>query len=54
MCFYGRSPSGDFLLVDNQFSNDVVVFKIEKGTGKLTKPDKEIKVKIPSSIQMYT
>lgn len=48
------SPSGGFLLVANQFSNNIVVFKRNVKTGQLQKLPHEIKVKSPSSIQMRT
>ncbi|RED47872.1 lactonase family protein [Seonamhaeicola aphaedonensis] len=50
---FGLSPSGDFLLVANQFSNNVVVFRRNIETGKLIKLPYEIPVGSPSSIQMY-
>lgn len=40
-------PNGNFLLVANQFSNEIVVFKIDKTTGKLTDTKKRIKVCSP-------
>ena len=48
------SPSGNFLLVANQFTNNIVVFKRNIKTGKLSKLPKEIIVDNPSSLQMYT
>ncbi|MEM8764365.1 MAG: lactonase family protein [Bacteroidota bacterium] len=47
------SPSGNFLLVANQFTNNVVIFQRNKKTGKLTKLPKELNVENPSSLQMY-
>jgi 6-phosphogluconolactonase len=40
-------PSGNFLLVANQMTNNIVVFRIENSTGKLSKMDKELKVDTP-------
>lgn len=45
-------PSGAFLLVANQFSNTVVVFKRDKKSGLLTQVATEIKIDDPSSLQM--
>ncbi|MBC3758728.1 lactonase family protein [Hyunsoonleella sp. SJ7] len=47
-------PSGKYLLVTNMFTDNVVVFRRDIETGKLTKLDKEIKVKTPSSVQIFT
>lgn len=47
-------PSGNFLLVANQFSNTIVVFKRDSKTGELTKLTKELPFDNPSSLQMYT
>ncbi|TWO34494.1 lactonase family protein [Seonamhaeicola sediminis] len=45
-------PSGKYLLVANMFTDNIVVFHRDLETGKLTKLDKDIKVKSPSSIQI--
>lgn len=47
-------PSGNFLLVANQFSDNIVVFKRDSITGELTKLAKELPFDNPSSLQMYT
>ena len=47
-------PSGNFLLVANQFSNTVVVYKRDPNSGTLTKLNFEIKIQSPSTLQMYT
>ncbi|MEQ8812328.1 MAG: beta-propeller fold lactonase family protein, partial [Imperialibacter sp.] len=47
-------PSGNFLLVANQFGNNIVVFKRDKKTGLLTKTATEVKVKLPASLKMRT
>ncbi|TNJ44948.1 lactonase family protein [Tamlana fucoidanivorans] len=51
---FAISPSGRFVLVANQFTNTITIFKRDSQTGKLSKLPKEIKVNSPSSIQMYT
>lgn len=47
-------PTGNFLLVANQFSGNIVVFKRDVNTGKLTKLSQELKIKNPSSLQMFS
>jgi len=49
---FAISPLGNFILVANQFSNKIVVFKREIKTGKLKKSPYDIMVESPSSIQM--
>lgn len=49
---FAISPTGKFLLVSNQFSNNIVIFKRDLKTGKLTKLLHQIAVNSPSSIQM--
>ena len=49
---FAISPCGNFLLVANQVTGNVVVFRRNTRTGKLTKLPKEIKVENPSSLQM--
>jgi 6-phosphogluconolactonase len=39
------------LLVANQFGNNVVVFKIDRATGRLSKTGNEIKLDVPVCIQ---
>jgi len=46
--------SGKFLLVANQFSGNIVIFRRNIETGLLTKLPNEIKVENPSSLQMQT
>ncbi|MEM1260705.1 MAG: lactonase family protein [Bacteroidota bacterium] len=48
------SPCGNFLLVANQFTNNVVVFQRNKKTGILTKLPQELNVENPSSLQMFS
>ncbi|MFD0860704.1 lactonase family protein [Sungkyunkwania multivorans] len=47
-------PSGKFLLVANQFSNNVVIFKRDLDTGKLSKLPQELTIANPSSLQTAT
>ena len=49
---FAISPDGKFLLVANQFSNNIVIFKRDVKTGKIQKLPKEIQVNSPSSLQM--
>ncbi|MDC1364783.1 lactonase family protein [Algibacter sp.] len=48
------SPCGNFLLVGNQFSGNIVIFRRNIKTGKLNKLPNEIVVDSPSSLQMQT
>jgi 6-phosphogluconolactonase (cycloisomerase 2 family) len=48
------SPSGKFLLVANQFSDNIVVFERNSVTGELTKQATELPFNNPSSLQMHT
>lgn len=47
-------PSGNFLLVANQFSDKVMVFRRNQDTGELRKLEYELAIDNPSSLQMYT
>ena len=49
---FGIDPSGNFLLVANMHTNNVIVFKRDLKTGLLQKLPNEIKVKRPASIQI--
>ncbi|MFK8059852.1 MAG: lactonase family protein [Polaribacter sp.] len=49
---FAISPDGNFLLVANQFTDNITIFRRDIKTGKLTKLENQIKVKSPSSIQM--
>jgi 6-phosphogluconolactonase (cycloisomerase 2 family) len=51
---FAIDPSGNFLLVANQFSDNIVIFRRDFKTGKLTKLSQELALKNPSSIQMRT
>ena len=44
-------PTGTYLLAANQLGNNVVLFKIDTSTGKLSKTGTEIKVDTPVCIQ---
>lgn len=45
-------PTGNFLIVANQVSNNIVVFKRDRNTGLLTKTGTEISVPRPSCVKM--
>lgn len=47
-------PTGNFLIVANQVSNNLIVFKRDRKTGLLTRIGKEITVRNPSCLQMRT
>lgn len=49
---FAVDPSGKFLLVANQFTSNIIIFRRDIKTGKLSKLPKEIAVKNPSSLQM--
>lgn len=40
-------PSGNYLLVGHQYTNDIVIFSVDKTTGKLTDTGKKIKICSP-------
>jgi 6-phosphogluconolactonase len=44
-------PTGAYLLAANELSNNVVVFKIDSTTGRLSKTGREIKVDTPVCLQ---
>ncbi|MBL7737096.1 MAG: lactonase family protein [Chitinophagaceae bacterium] len=45
-------PSGQFLLVANQYSNNIVVFKRDSKTGLLHRVGRDIKIPSPSCLKM--
>lgn len=47
-------PSGHYLIVSNQVTGNVISFKRDLETGKLTKLPKEIQLKAPSSLKIST
>jgi 6-phosphogluconolactonase len=51
---FNFDPSGNFLLVANQNSNDIVIFKRDKKTGLLTDTGKKIIVSKPVCIKWIT
>lgn len=44
---FSIDPSGNFLLVANQLTNNIVVFQIDVSSGKLSKTGKQIKADTP-------
>lgn len=48
---FAIDPTGSFLLVAHQYSNNVIVFKIDRATGRLTNTGNEIKLDVPVCIQ---
>ena len=51
---FNFDPSGNFLLVANQNSDNIVIFKRDKKTGMLTALDKQIQVPNPVCIKWIT
>ncbi|HEX8358199.1 MAG TPA: beta-propeller fold lactonase family protein [Segetibacter sp.] len=45
-------PTGNYLLVANQDSNNIVIFKRNKATGLLTETGKQIEVSMPVCLKM--
>jgi len=48
---FNFDPSGNFLLVANQDTDDIVIFKIDKKTGLLTDTGKKIEVGKPVCVK---
>jgi 6-phosphogluconolactonase len=48
---FAIDPTGKYLLTANEVSNNVVVFRVDENTGKLTKTGKEIAVDTPVCLQ---
>jgi 6-phosphogluconolactonase len=48
---FNFDPSGNYLLVANQDSDEIVIFKIDKKTGLLTDTGKRINVPKPVCIK---
>jgi 6-phosphogluconolactonase len=48
---FAIDPTGSFMLVAHQYSNNVIVFKIDNATGRLTKTANEIQLQVPVCIQ---
>lgn len=51
---FGLDPAGNFLLVANQNTDNIVTFKIDKTNGTLTKTGAEVSVSRPVCIQFLT
>lgn len=47
-------PSGNYLLVANQDSNDVIIFKRDKETGLLEKTDRKIDIPMPVCLKIVS
>jgi 6-phosphogluconolactonase len=45
-------PTGNYLLVANQATDNIVIFKRDKQTGLLTNTGEQVKVSMPVCIQM--
>jgi len=48
---FGIDPSGNFLLAANQDSDTVVVFRIDKKTGRLTPTGQSVEVPAPMCVK---
>ena len=48
---FSIDPTGNFLLVANRDSDEVVIFKVDKQTGQLEDTKKRIKVSKPVCIK---
>ena len=48
---FAIDPTGSYLLAAHQYSNTVVVFKIDRATGRLSNTGTEIKLDVPVCIQ---
>jgi 6-phosphogluconolactonase len=48
---FAIDPTGSYMLVAHQYSNNVVVFKIDNATGRLTKTGNQIELQVPVCIQ---
>ena len=51
---FAITSSGKFLLVANQFTNNIVIFKRDSKSGRLTKLTNQIRVNSPSSVKLYS
>ncbi|HZC24900.1 MAG TPA: beta-propeller fold lactonase family protein, partial [Candidatus Binatia bacterium] len=47
-------PSGNFLLAANQKSDNIVVFRIDQATGRLTPTGQTLKVNAPVCVKFMT
>ena len=48
---FAIDPTGKYLLAANEVTNNVVVFRVDENTGRLTKTGKEISVDTPVCLQ---
>jgi len=48
---FNFDPSGNFLLVANQNTDNIIIFKVDKKTGLLTDTGKRIEVPVPVCIK---
>jgi 6-phosphogluconolactonase len=48
---FAIDPTGSYMLVAHQYSNNVIVFKIDSATGRLTKTGNQIELQVPVCIQ---
>ena len=48
---FAIDPTGNYLLVANQTSNDIIIFKRDKKTGKLTQTENKLQVSRPVCIK---
>ena len=51
---FGIDPSGNYLLVANQLSDEIIIFKRDQSTGKLTDSGNRIKVGAPVCIKFIS
>jgi 6-phosphogluconolactonase len=47
---FSIDPSGNYLLTSNQAGENIVVFRIDRQTGRLTSTGQELKLANPGSI----
>ena len=47
---FAIDPTGSYLLVAHQYGNSVIVFKLDRATGRMTKTGNEIKLDVPVCI----
>jgi 6-phosphogluconolactonase len=48
---FAIDPTGSYLLVAHQYSNNIVEFKLDRATGRMEKTGNEIKLDVPVCIQ---
>ena len=47
---FAIDPTGSFLFAENELSGNVVLFRIDAATGKLTQTKTEVKIDVPVCI----